>query len=72
MTEEAPSLDESHKEAEVTEPVMHVSPQSIKQYFDEKLHPQLSAALTACARQRPEDPVSFVGNFLLDSAKSRE
>lgn len=38
---------------------------NLKQYFDEKLHPKLSAALNACAIERPEDPVSFVGNFLL-------
>jgi hypothetical protein len=38
---------------------------SLKQYFDEKLHPKLSAALNACAVERPADPVSFVGNYLL-------
>ena len=38
---------------------------NLKQYFDEKLHPKLSAALNACALARPDDPVEFVGNFLL-------
>ena len=42
---------------------------TLKQYFDEKLHPHLSAALAACAKERPEDPVKFVGNFLLSQSQ---
>jgi len=44
---------------------------SLKQYFDEKLHPKLSAALNACAVERPADPVSFVGNYLLSHPEKR-
>ena len=44
---------------------------NIKQYFDEKLHPKLSAALNACAIARPEDPVEFVANFLLSHPERR-
>lgn len=44
---------------------------NLKQYFDEKLHPKLSAALNACAIARPEDPVEFVGNFLLSHPERR-
>ena len=40
---------------------------SLKEYFDEKLYPHLSAALAACARERPSDPVEFVGRFLLNA-----
>ena len=50
----------------IPEPVDSIN---LKQYFDEKLYPQLSAALAACARERPDDPVSFVGDFLLQSAE---
>jgi hypothetical protein len=39
---------------------------SLKEYFDERLYPHLSAALTACARERPVDPVEFVGKFLVN------
>jgi hypothetical protein len=41
---------------------------SLKEYFDDKLYPHLSAALAACARERPEDPVRFIGNFLVNAA----
>ena len=44
---------------------------NLKQYFDEKLHPKLSAALNACAIARPDDPVEFVGNFLLAHPERR-
>lgn len=44
---------------------------SLKEYFDEKLYPHLSAALSACASERPDDPVSFVGKFLINAAKGR-
>ncbi len=52
------------------EPNPFSSQRTMKQYFDEKLHPHLSAALTACARARPDDPVTFVGNYLLDLSKA--
>jgi hypothetical protein len=42
---------------------------SLKEYFDEKLYPHLSAALAACARERPEDPVAFVGEFLVHASQ---
>ena len=42
---------------------------SLKEYFDEKLYPHLSAALAACARERPEDPVVFVGEFLTNASR---
>jgi hypothetical protein len=42
-------------------------PKSLKEYFDEQLNPHLSAALAACARERPSDPVEFVGKFLLNA-----
>jgi hypothetical protein len=45
---------------------------SLKEYFDEKLYPHLSAALAACALERPVDPVSFVGNFLINAAKGSQ
>ena len=41
---------------------------SLKEYFDDRLYPHLSAALTACARERPVDPVEFVGNFLINAS----
>ena len=41
---------------------------NLKLYFDEKLHPHLAAALAACAQEMPDDPVKFVGNFLLERA----
>jgi hypothetical protein len=43
---------------------------TLKQYFDEKLHPALSAALNACAEARPDDPVTFIGNYLLEHSRS--
>ena len=46
-------------------------PLNLKSYFDEKLYSHLSSALAACARERPEDPVSFVGNFLLGRSEGK-
>lgn len=44
---------------------------TLKEYFDERLYPHLSAALAACARERPEDPVSFVGEFLVNASRKQ-
>jgi len=43
---------------------------TLKQYFDEKLHAALSAALNACAEEKPDDPITFVGNYLLSNTRS--
>lgn len=60
-------VDEAAK-SEVVRPETpdHVT---LKQYFDERLYPHLSAALAACARERPEDPVNFVGEFLVNASR---
>ena len=57
-------------------PVVHEESSSprkmnLKKYFDEKLHPKLSAALNACAVERPDDPIAFVGNYLLAHPEKR-
>jgi hypothetical protein len=44
---------------------------TLKVYFDERLYPHLSAALAACARERPEDPVIFVGEFLVNASRKQ-
>ena len=46
-------------------------PLNLKSYFDEKLYSHLSAALAACASERPDDPVSFVANFLLSRSEGK-
>lgn len=45
---------------------------SLKSYFDVKLHAHLCSALSACAAERPADPVLFVANYLLQIAASAE
>ena len=59
---ESPKLEKPHSQRPDTPESV-----SLKEYFDERLYPHLSAALTACARERPTDPVEFVGNFLLNA-----
>ena len=69
MTEEATEIVAEQTEPTSPESVrVDVQPGNLKLYFDEKLHPQLSAALAACANEMPEDPVRFVGEFLLKMA----
>jgi hypothetical protein len=69
MTQEAKqtgSVSPSQQEPEIGRPETP-EPVSLKEYFDEQLYPHLSAALAACARERPNDPVEFVGKFLLNA-----
>ena len=70
MTSEVPPTTEASvsESAAVIERPDTPDPICLKEYFDEKLYPHLSAALAACARDRPEDPVEFVGRFLLNAS----
>ena len=70
MTHEAPENASDSPKAAAPEAQRPETPESVslKVYFDERLYPHLSAALTACARERPVDPVEFVGNFLINAS----
>ena len=71
MTQENNELKDTSpsRRAETAPASVDPEPENLKEYFDQKLHPILSAALAACARERPENPAAFVGQFLLDSCK---
>lgn len=67
MSEEPNPIVPDVGEKSTVEPELQpaTTAQGLKSYFDEKLYPRLSAALAACAEEMPEDPVKFVGNYLL-------
>lgn len=44
----------------------------VRTYLDETVVPIMMQALSACARERPEDPVDFVANFLLKNNPRRD
>jgi hypothetical protein len=73
MSQEAPDKVSDSPKAQQHEATRPETPESasLKEYFDDRLYPHLSAALTACARERPTDPVEFVGHFLLNAAGKR-
>uniref|UniRef100_A0A1I7XQM7 Dpy-30-like protein n=1 Tax=Heterorhabditis bacteriophora TaxID=37862 RepID=A0A1I7XQM7_HETBA len=43
---------------------------STRQYLDQAVVPILLQAMGACAKERPEDPIAYVANYLLKE-KSR-
>ena len=43
--------------------------QSVRSYLDQSVVPALLMGLAAVAKQRPENPLEFLGNFLIEQAK---
>ena len=50
------------------------SPQQVlstRAYLEQNVTPVVQEALLECARKRPENPLEFVGNYILNRAKGK-
>jgi len=46
--------------------------QATLQYLKDSVEEQLSNALAEVICRRPDDPIEFIGNYLLDAARAAE
>ena len=65
---------EEVKTSENNENKQEEAPQQVlstRAYLEQNVTPVVQEALLECARKRPENPLEFVGNFILNRAKGK-
>jgi hypothetical protein len=66
------NTEEKNNEVEKNENKANTPPQlSTRAYLEQNVVPVVQDALLECAKQRPSNPLEFVGNFILDRAKGK-
>ena len=63
--------NENTQQASTIEQTQRLSALPIGAYLDEAVVPVLLQGLAALTRERPENPVDFLGNFLLKNNPNR-
>jgi hypothetical protein len=65
---------EEIKSSENNDNKQEESPQQVlstRAYLEQNVVPVVQEALLECARKRPENPLEFVGNYILNRAKGK-
>ena len=68
--EEEPKVASSSTTGPKPEKKPKLAAQSVRSYLDQTVVPILLPGLAAVAKQRPDDPVEFLANYLLENRKS--
>ena len=64
----------NNEEKKSTENKTEITPQNVlstRAYLEQNVTPVVQEALLECARKRPENPLEFVGNYILERAHGK-
>ena len=64
--EETKQTENNEKSENIPQQVL-----STRAYLEQNVTPVVQEALLECARKRPENPLEFVGNYILNRAKEK-